>query len=166
MAIEEQILYNLYHPLDFAIFTSLGQRLTIPNRRVLKLGFWLMKEGIGLGGLLYFEINRASDDSLIVSKYWGLIGDVPPGAATYLEVTFDTPALINEEVRIYIRVTGGTAANHIGIWYQNADVKAGEVFSRYRVLGAAWEMLAGLDCAYRYTYNTTVVQTDPATEIT
>ena len=165
MAIEEQIQYNLYQPLVFAVFTSLGQRLTIPGRKVTKLGFWLMAEGIGLAGELYFEINRVSDDSLIVSKYWGLIGDVAPAAANYLEVTFDTPTLINEEVRVYIRVTGGTAANHIGLWIQNADVKAGEAYSRYRVFGAAWEMLAGFDCAYRYTYNDTTVQTLPATEI-
>ncbi len=165
MAIEEQLAYNLYQPIDIAFFTALGQRLTIPNRIVTKLGFWLMRiQPGGIAGDVYFEINRVSDDSLIVSKEWGRLADVPD-IATYLEVTFDTPTLINEEVRVYIRVTWGTAANHIGLWIQNADVKAGEAYSRYRVLGAAWEMLAGFDCAYRYTYNTTTVQTLPATEI-
>jgi len=167
MAIEEQAEYNYYHPLDHALFRALGQRLAIPNRTVTKLGFWLMKEGIGLAGNLYFEINRASDDGLIVSKKWGIIGDVPPSAATYLEVTFDSPALIDEEVRIYARVTGGTADNHIGGWGKDSDVKADEVWCRYRVATGSWEVIGGYDFAYRYTYSVApTVTTDAATGVT
>jgi len=167
MAVEEQVLSNFYHPIDIALFTSLGQRLTIPNRRVTTLGFWLMRVQVGaIWGDVFFEINRVSDDSLIVSKEWGRLADVPSGFATYLEVTFDTPALINEEVRIYVRPTGATATNYIGVNIQDTDVKAGEVCCRHRVFGDAWEVLVGYDCAYRYSYQAApTVQTDPATEV-
>jgi len=152
MAVEEQTEYDYYHKLDHAVFRALGQRLTIPNRKVTKLGFWLMREGIGLAGDVYFEINRVSDNGLIVSKYWGVLGDALPDVPTYEEVTFDAPVLIDEEVRIYVRVTGGTADNHLGASGQSSDVKADEVWCRYRVAGAAWEVIGGYDFAYRYTY--------------
>ncbi len=150
--VEEQAEYDYYHPLDYALFRALGQRLTIPNRKVTKLGFWLMREGIGLAGDVYFEINRVFDDSLIVSKYWGVLGDAAPDVPTYEEVTFAAPALIDEEVRIFVRVTGGTADNHLGASGQSSDVKAGEVWCRYRVATSQWEVIEGYDFAYRYTY--------------
>lgn len=167
MPIEEQTQYDLYQTLDFAVFPSLGQRLTISNRTVTQLGFWLMKEGVGLAGDVYFEINRVSDDTLIVSKYWGRLGDANSARATYEEVTFDTPVLINEEVRIYVRVTGGTADNHLGSWVQSSDVKADEVFCRYRDFTSAWEVEVGFDHAYRYTFDAVppTVTTDPATGV-
>lgn len=172
MATEEQTQYDYYHKLDYAVFRALGQRLTIPNRKVTKLGFWLKREGIGLSGLVYFEINRVSDDGLIVSKYWGQLGDAAPDVPTYEEVTFDTPVVINEEVRIFLRVTGGTADNHLGASGKSSDVKANEVWCRYRVAGLAWETIDTYDFAYRYTYEiglaptvTTQAVTDIATSI-
>lgn len=168
MAVEEQVAYNLYQPIDIALFTAMGQRLFILNRSVARLGFWLMRVDPGaIWGDVFFEINRVSDDSVIASKEWGLLADVPD-IATYLEVTFDTPAFINEEVRIYVRPTGANDTNYIGIYIQNADVKAAEVFCRFRVFTGAWEIVAGNDCAYRYTYTAVVaptVTTDPATGI-
>ncbi len=152
MAVEEQTEYDYYHKLDFALFRALGQRLTIPGRKVTKLGFWLKREGVGLAGDVYFEINRVSDDGLIVSKYWGILGDADPTLPTYEEVTFDTPVLIDEEVRIFLRVTGGTADNHLGASGKSSDVKADEVWCRYRVASSAWEVITGYDFAYRYTY--------------
>ena len=152
MAVEEQTEYNYYHPLDHALFRALGQQLTIPNRKVTKLGFWLERVGISVSGDVYFEINRVSDDGLIVSKKFGTLGDILGAPALFYEVTFDAPPLIDEEVRIYVRVTGGTATRHIGGWGQSSDVKADEMWCRYRVSTSAWEVIASYDFAYRYTY--------------
>ncbi|MBA7532777.1 hypothetical protein ES705_25007 [subsurface metagenome] len=125
-----------------------GQRLTIPNRQVTKLAFILNKGGSPSGDLT-LEIRKVSDDEVIVSKVWGpavnlgLVGD-------WQEVTFDSPATINQEVRPCVRYEGGNSSNYVQIAYQNSDVKPDEMLTLY--LAPPWSDSPTLDCAYRYKY--------------
>ncbi len=148
--IEEQTLYD---GLVFILPTrqKVGQRLTITNRLVTKLSFVLQRYGPGVGRDISFTIRRTIDNSLIASKVWGDASNVPT-YPTWLEVTFDTPAYVNEEVRILAEWPGSTyhPTNNIRFYYQGADVKPGEVFTREE--DDAWGEPWPWDAAYRYTY--------------
>ena len=125
-----------------------GQKLTIPNRTVTKLAFLLLHRGTPPGNAT-FTIRKVSDDDVIVSKIWGLVNDLPLGA-TWEEVEFDTPATIDEEVRIAVEYTGHTLNNEIGVRYQASDVKATEVYTRW--MDPVWQDEVW-DCAYKYTWD-------------
>jgi len=145
---EEQTQNNAESSIHSAAQHRAGQRLTIPNRKVTKLAFLIRRGGSPTGNITY-EIRRVSDDSLIVSKVWGDAGALPT-INTWVEVTFDTPPTINEEVRICFYYPGGNASNCIFFRYQNTNVKAGEYLTLW--LSPSWIAYSTLDDAYRYKY--------------
>ncbi|MBA7592844.1 hypothetical protein ES708_35038 [subsurface metagenome] len=69
---------------------------------------------------------------------------------TPYELTFDTPQIINEEVRIFVESNNGVFPNQISAYFQNTDIKPGEIASSYRAAG--WTDVPTYDCAYRYKY--------------
>lgn len=145
---EEQTQYDTDFDMFAVSFWLGGQRLTIPNRKVRKLGFWLDPFGSPSGDI-FFQILRLIDDSIILEKLWGDASTLV--ALAYCEVQFDTPLIINEEVRILVKYQAGDAGNHIREWCQLSDVKAGEHETRYRD-SDGWHDDTGWDCAYRYKY--------------
>lgn len=150
MAVEEQLVgvyhYRVGYPNDI---DKMGQDLNIPNREVTKLGFWLEKVGSPTGNVT-LTIRKKSDKSLIVSKLWGSAAGI--GADTYVEVTFDTPTVVNEDVLILIETDWVHIDNYLKIKDVSSDVKANEQFVRYYEGG--WQYKPTYDAAYRYTYIT------------
>jgi hypothetical protein len=145
---EEQIAYNNTLLLQSGSYIKAGQRLFISNREVTKLGFWIYRAAAPTGDVT-FEIHRVSDDSLISSKIWGLIQDLPT-VATYEEVEFDDPQIINEEVRICAHFPGGGGGSALRVCFQTTDVKADECFTLYKT--PPWNHWTASDAAYRYKY--------------
>ncbi len=148
--IEEQTLYD---NLNFFLphREKQGQRLTITNRLLTKLAFVLEQEGAFISGDVSFTIRRVSDDSLIATKVLGDVGDIPTDP-TWLEVTFDTPVLVNEEVRILVEwplATYGVGAN-LRFHLKWPEVKPFEVYTKFE--DGAWDETSPFDAAYRYTY--------------
>ncbi len=126
--------------------TRVGQRLTIPNRKVIKLGFWLNKTNLPTGDVT-FTIRKVSDDSLIISKVWGDAADLTT-ELTYKEVEFDTSILINQQVRISAEFISGDSDNQVGVGRRLADVKPDEFFTHYE--SPNWTDNEAYDCAYTY----------------
>jgi len=147
---EEQTQYNTNTAI-YASYPFQGQRLTISNRTVSKLGFWLKKYG-SIAGDVTFEIHKVSDDSVIVSKVWGDASALTT-SYVYREVTFDTPVLINEEVRILVGFSGGNFLNYVVAGEQTPSVKENELTSSYWY-GDGWHDFEAYDFAYIYTYTT------------
>lgn len=147
MATEEQTAYDSEGYLDSTGWVRIGQKLTISNRTVSKLGLWLRKVGRPTGDIT-FTIRKVSDDSIITSKVWGNASGLSTSLA-YKEVTFDSPVLINEEVRIAAEFSGGNADNTVRIGHKDGDVKADESYQQY---ATSWVNYATRDCAYIYTY--------------
>ena len=143
----EQLCRNHGMLFGDATTTRLGQRLTIPNRTITHLGFWIWKIANPVGDIT-FGIRRVSDDGLICSKVWGDASALQI-AATYEEVEFDTPITINEEVRIYAEFLNGDAVDKTGIGDQNTNVKGNEGLTYYAV--GAWQdfYVPTRDCTYR-----------------
>jgi len=116
------------------------------------LSFYLAKIGSPTGDVT-FTIRRVSDDLVLVSKVMGdasiLPDDVAPGP-TWKEVTFDSPIIVNEEVRILAEFSGGDINNTVELYCQNTDVKADEYLTWY--IAAAWVNVTAQDAAYKYTY--------------
>ncbi len=148
MAVEEQTVHDDPYNLGPTYNYGVGQRLTIANRLVTKLAFWLTKYTASQGTVT-FTIRKVSDDSIIVSKLWGNAVDLPAGYEL-LEVTFDTPETINEEVRILAETDGFAEGFRARIGYENSDIKADEVFTQKD--NGTFTDVAAKDCSYRYTY--------------
>lgn len=145
---EEQTQHDYDAWLYSGYVTREGQKLTIHNREVTKLGFWLTKEGNPTGNVT-FVIRKVSDSSIINSKIWGDAADLPT-EVTYEEVEFDTPVTINEEVRILCEFSGGDVPNYVIQRYQHSDVKANEVRTYW--FASAWNDRDIYDGTYRYTF--------------
>jgi len=151
MATESQTSYNSNSSLEGSpSYTRIGQRLTISDRTLTKLGFYLFKV-LTPTGTLTFTIRKVSDDSLVASKLWGNSVDLPAVAALQ-EVTFDIPVYVNEAVRILAESSGGAGdgSNYAAISYQNTDVKGSEYYTRY---SGSYGDLTTIDIAYVYTYD-------------
>ncbi len=145
---EEQTQHNAYHEFGYSELKRRGQRLTISNRTITKLGFWLSKQG-SPPGVITFAIYKVSNGSLIVEKLWGNANDLTT-TPTYYEVAFDTPPLINEEVRIAAVDTESSTSSYPKFANIGADVKSGEVKTIYNI--GVWTDYATRDAAYRYKY--------------
>ena len=147
MAVEEQTANDGAYALYSGFRTRYAQRLTISNREVTKLAFILNKSGSPTGDVT-LEIRKVSDDGVLLTKVWGDAADLPLTGA-WKEVTFDTPATINEEVRICVRYEGGNASNFVQCAVQQSDVKADEMLAWYT---GSWTDFGDNDFTYRYTY--------------
>ena len=166
MATEEQTSTEIDYAVSGGV--SWGQRLTISNRTVSKLSFYLKKYGSPSGTLTHL-IRKVSGDSIVATKLWGNAIDVPT-SQTLIEVTFDSPVFINEEVRIMATASGGTSGNLLGFFvsYPN-DVKASE-YAFQRNAGGAYTEYSTYDAGYIYTYTeggnaAPVVTTGECTEV-
>ena len=146
--IEQQAESNTAWPIDQAQRQRAGQKLIISNRRVTKLAFYIYKDA-GISGDVPFGIRKVSDDSLIASKVWGDAADLPT-VATLEEVEFDTPVLINEEVRIYCQFEGGAYNQGVRFRLQASDVKGNECYTQF--IDPDWSEIGSYDAAYRYKY--------------
>ncbi|MBA7586463.1 hypothetical protein ES708_28464 [subsurface metagenome] len=147
---EQQLFFDTRQETGWASFNAMGQHTAIKNRLVTKLGGWLSKKGTGGWETLYFRIYRYSDKELLISKAWGLTSDLPLLPAP-LEVTFDDPIFLNEDVIIMAWVpTGGSINNCAYVHYQHSDVKPDEYMVNY---AAGWVEHPEYDWAYTYTYH-------------
>ena len=125
-----------------------GQRLVIANRQVTKLSLKLRKVGSPTGDIT-LTVRRVSNDSIILSKVWGNITGLGTGYS-WPEVTFDTPAVVNEEVRILAEFSGGDADNRMELQTNIGDIKPDEYLTHYR--DSIWQALATQESTYIYTY--------------
>jgi len=149
---EEQTAHNAVIALYSGSRIRAGQRLTISNRIVTKLSFPIRKFGSPTGNVT-FTIRKVSDDSVLASKVWGDASALPT-TVTWEEITFDSPININEEVRIQVEFSGGDSSNTVRYRYQDTDVKASELHTRYIT---SYTDRSGNDGAYIYTYSLPVV---------
>lgn len=148
MPVEEQTQYNqVLHVYD-AAFTRGGQRLTIPDRTVTKLGFWLSRTATATGEITY-TIRRVSDDGIICSKVALNASDLTV-TPTYHEVEWDTPVTIDEEVRLCVEPDGVSGAGYVDLSVQDGGGVKPDELSCYYI--ASWTDDAIYDAAYRYTY--------------
>ena len=148
MAVEEQTQYNQILHIYGAAFIRGGQKLTIPDRRVTKLGFWLSRTATAIGEITY-TIRRASDGGVICSKVALGAGDLT-ATPTYHEVEWDTPPAIDEEVRLCVEPDGVSGGGYVDLSCQDGGgVKPDELTCWYI---ASWTDDSTYDTAYRYTY--------------
>ncbi len=145
---DEQPESNQYSSLYGGGNTRMGQYKVLSNKYVSKLGFWLHKYGSPTGDVT-FTIRRVSDDSIIASKVWGDASALST-EKSYEEVTFDTPVLVNEAVRLCVEFSGGGPLNEVCVWSQKTDVKAGEYRTIYK---PGWVDFTGEDTAYKVTWD-------------
>ena len=126
-----------------------GQRLTIDNRVISKLSLKLEKTGSPTGALWY-RIRRVSDGSAVVSKQLDA-ADVPV-SVDWMEATFDTPTLFNEEVRIMVGLIGGDVSNCVKVYSSYPDDVKADEYITFRSAAGAYTDYTSWDFTYIYTY--------------
>ncbi|GAH90759.1 unnamed protein product, partial [marine sediment metagenome] len=139
MPTESQGVSNVDGGLWAGSVTRRGQRLTISNRVVTKLNFYVARYG-SVGDVTY-RIRKVSDDSVIAS---GTVSGLTT-SFVWKEATLSPQVTINEAVRILVEYNAGNSSNYVRVRYQDTDVKAGEVYTLY--YDGANHDLSQWDCA-------------------
>ncbi|MBU1067563.1 hypothetical protein KKE60_07225 [Patescibacteria group bacterium] len=148
MPVEEQLLYNtaIWHA---GTRPHIGQKLTIVNRKITKLGFWVHKQGAP-GGNYYYVILDGATHAEVYSQVAGVKNDLATTPA-FVEIELTTPQQLNGAYYIGVKSEGGDSADKIATNVNNADVKANEFVQWFTT---SWADRTDLDTAYVYTYET------------
>lgn len=148
MPVEEQTLYDSDYALFNGVVRKNGQKLTIPDRKVTKLAFYVKRTGTPTSNV-HYAIKRTSDDSTIIDEVVCTADEIGT-SHEWKEHEWTAPPTINEEVRIYAYVEDGSSGHQIDAAYQSTDVKADE--HRCGAYATTWFEKTGEDTTYRYTY--------------
>ncbi len=150
---DSQLSYNagfsLYSP---GWWTRTGQKKTIENRKIKKVGFHFDKWNLPYTpfGNVNFTIRRVSDDSLIQTKTWGDASDLSTVKSWYF-VEFNNPPIINEEVYILAEYYGPQG---IEFFMNGSNVKENENMVRWN---GSYTSLSTWDFVYQITYETEIL---------
>ena len=118
-----QTLQDSYNSLrNDANDSRLGQKITVPNKTICRLGFYLQKFGSPTG-TLYARIRRTSDDSIVETS--GDTVDVSTIPASWTWYYFTFSSLINEEVYCLVEYNQGDADNGVRVGDYVSDVISG-----------------------------------------
>jgi len=145
---EDQTFYDMEFSLSDYHYLAVGQKLTIPNREVTKLGFWLRKDNSPTMDV-YARIRKLSDHS-IYREAVIINATALDGAITYYEATFSETIILDEVCYITCEVDEHQSPNTVQLSATTSDVKEDE--NLHRNYDAAWSDIPTWDCAYRYKY--------------
>ena len=145
-----------FNPLDgrTAPFFNVrfGQRFdVITGRRIYGVTFPTFRVGSVPGAMLTMTARQVGSDTLLASKLWGDVDDVPT-SLTELEVVFDEPFTVNDEFRLLMEWSGpiGDGSNFLRTRAVTPSVEAQENACRYD--GAAYNDSLSHDATYCYSW--------------
>lgn len=145
-----------YDPLGCENVTNswvrLGQRLVIPDRTILSIGYHVRRVGLPTGNVS-LSLYDAATDEVIFSRVWGDASDLPEsGSSGYCEVELDPPIRINREVRLCVEYWGGNATDYCQGAYYTGDKITGESYINYYHYGQWHDIGEAEEGSYCYTY--------------
>jgi len=141
------------HARPDIVWSRLGQKLFIPDRRIVSIGFRVAREGNPVGDVT-LSIRDAETDEVIASMVWGCASELDErgAASTYhVTVTFPRPVRVRGDVRIAVEFYEGDADNHVLGGYRSSASPEGEGYANYHNFGV-WDDIAQEEGAYCYTY--------------
>ena len=143
---QEQTKQSTYDGIYNGHYTRWAQKVTINDKIVDGLAFYLAKSGSPTGSV-YFRIRRVSDDSILAEVNVGDAADLPSNLS-WIEGYFDEPIYLDEEVRLCVEFYGGDSSNYIkvGVNLPGSEVP-GEMASYY---DTAWHDYGTYDLTYKY----------------
>ncbi len=150
---EEQTANDGFETIYGATNSLVGVARTVTNQTCTKLAFLLKKVGTP-GGNVTFSIYKSPwSASDLIQQTTLATSAIPYTTATWQEVTWTTPAVINEKVWFTVEYTGGDAANYVQVAVNSTAVKPYEalVLQSTETRGPLWEDDTST-CAYRYKY--------------
>ncbi len=131
LKVEEQTEYNSSSIVYGTHREKVGQRVAIPNRKVLKLAFVLERINLAVGDV-FFVIARTFDNVELIKQKLCDASEIAPPPEEWYELEFSSPPTINDEVAFYVEYQGGDSSNHILVHYQNTNVKHNGYNEHYR----------------------------------
>lgn len=152
--------------------TYVGVALTITNRTVTKISFYLKKVGTP-GGNITIRIDQDNGGSTLATKTLAVSSLTTSGA--WYEVTLDTPLLVDERVWLAAVYTSGDTSNYVCIGTNSTALKPNEAlvvqqdaysdqpddlatYPAY-VHYDEWEDMSQ-SCAYKYKYTAGTADTN------
>lgn len=108
----------LRQKLHAGTWIRIAQKLTVPNKTVCRVGYYIRKGGSPTG-TAYARIRRVSDDGIIETSSDTV--DVSTLTAAFVWHYFTFDSLVDEEVRISLEYNGGDAGNYIETYITNID---------------------------------------------
>ena len=120
----QNLLRNQRDNLRLDGITRSGQRITIANRTICRLSFYMMKTGTPTG-TLYSRIRNSATDAILQTSADTV--NVAALGAAYAWYNFSFNLLVNLDVRLLVEIVGGTsnATNYVRVGNQGTNVIAG-----------------------------------------
>jgi hypothetical protein len=143
-------------PNSTAVWSRLGQRLTLNNTEIIGIGFRICKVGNATGDII-MSIRDSVSNKVLASAVWGDASELPvQGTNGYREVTFDTLVQVSGDVRFCVEYYGGTSTSHCEVAYYSGDRIAGQWYTNYlnyyTDAGGWHDIGEAEECCYCYTY--------------
>ena len=134
------------------VWTRLGQRLTIPDRKVSSIGYHVRRVGNPTGDIV-ISLRNAETDLPIFSAVWGDASDLPEGGAQgYCEVEVSPAIRVDSDVRICVEYHGGNGTDYCLGGYSSGDKVTGEWYTNYLHYGQWHDIGESEEGAYCYEY--------------
>jgi hypothetical protein len=143
-----------FHARPTVTWSRLGQRLTIPDRRIVSIGYRVARQGYPVGDVI-LSIRDSATDEVIASKVWGCASELDERgkASTYhVTVEFARPVRVRGDVRISVEFYDGDEENYVLGGYRSGNVRDDEVYTNYHNFGEWGDIGEAEEGAYCYTY--------------
>ena len=130
----------------------LGQRLTIPDRKVTSIGYHVRRVGNPAGDVI-ISLRDASTDEVIFSAIWGDAGELQQSGSTgYCEVALAAPMRVSGDVRICAEYYGGNSTDYCVGGYYSGNKVSGEWYTNYLHDGRWHDIGEAEEGSYCYDY--------------
>jgi hypothetical protein len=136
-----------FHARPTVTWSRLGQRLTIPDRRIVSIGYRVARQG--------YPVRDSETDEVIASKVWGCASELDERgkASTYhVTVEFARPVRVRGDVRISVEFYDGDEENYVLGGYRSGNVRDDEIYTNYHNFGEWGDIGEAEEGAYCYTY--------------
>jgi len=134
------------------VWVRLGQRLTIPDRKVTSIGYHVRRVGSPTGDIV-ISLRDAETGMAIFTAVWGDASELPEGGSQgYCEVVLTPPIRVNGDVRICAEYYGGNETDYCLAGYATGDKVPGEWYTNYLHYGVWHDIGEAEEGAYCYEY--------------
>jgi hypothetical protein len=143
-----------FHARPTVTWSRLGQRLTIPDRRIVSIGYRVARQGNPVGDVI-LSIRDSATDEVIASKVWGCASELDergPASTYHVTVEFARPVRVRGDVRISVEFYDGDEENYVLGGYRSGNVRDDEIYTNYHNFGEWGDIGEAEEGAYCYTY--------------
>lgn len=114
-----------------AVWSRLGQRLTINDGEIYAIGYRLCKVGSPTGNVT-LSVRDSATDNVLWSGIWGDASELPDANNnTYMRVFCPASLKVDGDIRICVEYWGGNETDYVRAGYYSGDRITGQWYTNY-----------------------------------